>query len=155
MARPGTFLLLLLLASNPLAARSLADEVDAYIATEMQARKIPGLALAVIDHGRVAFKRAYGSANLETCTPVRTGSVFELSSVTKPFTATLPAFVHRFAPGHRIRFVVAGGSVNYRGGLEAVRRGRLAFVASPALGRPSPRVVEGIEALCRAVDRLR
>lgn len=42
-----------------------------------------------------------------------------------------------------------------RGGLEAVRRGKLGFVASPALGRPSPRVVEGIEALCRAVDALR
>ena len=42
-----------------------------------------------------------------------------------------------------------------RGGLEAVRRGRLAFVGSRALGRPSPRVVEGIEALCAAVDRVR
>lgn len=43
-----------------------------------------------------------------------------IKDVTKPFTATMPAFVHRFAPGHRIRFVVAGGSVNYRGGLTAV-----------------------------------
>jgi len=42
-----------------------------------------------------------------------------------------------------------------RGGLEAVRRGKLAYVASRALGRPSPRVVEGIEALCAAVDRVR
>jgi len=42
-----------------------------------------------------------------------------------------------------------------RAGLEAVRRGRLGYVASRALGRPSPRVVEGIEALCLAVDRLR
>jgi iron complex transport system substrate-binding protein len=42
-----------------------------------------------------------------------------------------------------------------RAGLEAVRRGRVAFVASRALGRPSPRVVEGIEALCAAVDRVR
>lgn len=42
-----------------------------------------------------------------------------------------------------------------RPGLEAVRRGRVAFVASRALGRPSPRVVEGIEALCAAVDRVR
>ncbi len=41
-----------------------------------------------------------------------------IADVTKPFTTTLPAFVHRFAPGHRLRFVVAGGSVNYRGGLE-------------------------------------
>lgn len=42
-----------------------------------------------------------------------------------------------------------------RVGLEAVRRGKLAYVASRALGRPSPRVVEGIEALCLAVDRVR
>lgn len=42
-----------------------------------------------------------------------------------------------------------------RPGLEAVRRGRIGYVASRALGRPSPRVVEGIEALCLAVDGLR
>jgi iron complex transport system substrate-binding protein len=42
-----------------------------------------------------------------------------------------------------------------RTGLEAVRRGKLAYVSSRALGRPSPRVVEGIEALCDAIDRLR
>ncbi len=39
--------------------------------------------------------------------------------VTKPFTVTLPGFVHRFAPGHQIRLVVSGGSINYRGGLLA------------------------------------
>ncbi len=42
-----------------------------------------------------------------------------------------------------------------RTGLEAVRLGRLGYVASRALGRPSARVVEGIEALCLAVDRMR
>ena len=42
-----------------------------------------------------------------------------------------------------------------RAGLGAVRRGQLAFVSSRSLGRPSPRVVEGIEALCEAVDALR
>ncbi|WP_375003743.1 CocE/NonD family hydrolase C-terminal non-catalytic domain-containing protein [Aeromicrobium sp. CTD01-1L150] len=35
----------------------------------------------------------------------------------QPFTVTLPAIVHRFAEGHSIRLVVAGGSTNYRGGL--------------------------------------
>ncbi|THI96972.1 ABC transporter ATP-binding protein [Nocardioides sp.] len=39
--------------------------------------------------------------------------------VTEPFTVTLPAIVHEFATGHQIRLVVAGGSVNYRGGLVA------------------------------------
>lgn len=35
----------------------------------------------------------------------------------KPFRVTLPAFAHRFEAGHALRLVVAGGSVNYRGGL--------------------------------------
>ena len=54
-----------------------------------------------------------------------------------------------------------GGEADFRDawagreGLAAVRRGSLAYVASRALGRPSPRVVEGIEALCLAVDRMR
>jgi putative CocE/NonD family hydrolase len=36
---------------------------------------------------------------------------------TAPVRVTLPAIAHRFAPGHRIRIVLAGGDVNYRGGL--------------------------------------
>ncbi len=43
-----------------------------------------------------------------------------IPDVTKPFTVKVPAIVHRFAPGHRIRLIVAGGSLNYRGGLEPV-----------------------------------
>ncbi len=42
-----------------------------------------------------------------------------------------------------------------RSALAAVQRGKLAYVASAALGRPSPRVVEGIESLCVAIDALR
>jgi ABC-2 type transport system ATP-binding protein len=37
--------------------------------------------------------------------------------VTKQFTVTLPAIVHRFEAGHRLRLIVSGGSVNYRGGV--------------------------------------
>lgn len=39
--------------------------------------------------------------------------------VNQPFTVTLPAIVHQFAAGHQVRLVVAGGSINYRGGLVA------------------------------------
>ncbi|GMA23139.1 hypothetical protein GCM10025864_08980 [Luteimicrobium album] len=42
-----------------------------------------------------------------------------IPDVTKPFTVTLPAVVHRFAAGHQLRLVVAAGSANYRGGLFA------------------------------------
>ena len=33
------------------------------------------------------------------------------------FTVTLPAIVHKFAAGHRINITIAGGDLNYRGGL--------------------------------------
>jgi len=42
-----------------------------------------------------------------------------VSDATEAFDVTLPAIVHRFATGHRLQLVVAGGSVNYRGGLTA------------------------------------
>ncbi|EFQ82147.1 hydrolase CocE/NonD family protein [Aeromicrobium marinum DSM 15272] len=35
----------------------------------------------------------------------------------KPFRVTLPAIAHRFDAGSRLRLTVAGGSVNYRGGI--------------------------------------
>lgn len=38
--------------------------------------------------------------------------------VTKAFAVELPAIVHRFEAGHRLRLIVAGGSPSFRGGLE-------------------------------------
>jgi ABC-2 type transport system ATP-binding protein len=37
--------------------------------------------------------------------------------VRQPFTVTLPGIVHRFAVGHRVQLVIAGSSLNYRGGV--------------------------------------
>ena len=38
---------------------------------------------------------------------------------TKPVQITLPAVAHQFPAGHRIEIMLAGGDVNYRGGLVA------------------------------------
>lgn len=40
-----------------------------------------------------------------------------IADVRRPVRVTLPAIVHRFARGHRIRLVVSAPSQNYRGGL--------------------------------------
>lgn len=40
-----------------------------------------------------------------------------IADVTRPVVITLPGIVHRFAAGHSIRLVVAGGDLNYRGGV--------------------------------------
>lgn len=64
------------------------DVIDSYAAQKMQSYGIPGVAIAIVAQGKIIFEKAYGIANLETDTPVKTNSVFELASLTKPFTAT-------------------------------------------------------------------
>ena len=69
------------------AAPAWADRIDDYIKTEMQKRRIPGLALAVVRNGTVVKMQGYGLANLDHDVPVTPDTVFELASVTKQFTA--------------------------------------------------------------------
>jgi D-alanyl-D-alanine carboxypeptidase len=64
------------------------DPIDAYIKTEMEKRRIPGLVLTVIQHGEVIKMQGYGLANVELDVPVTPDTVFWLASVTKQFTAT-------------------------------------------------------------------
>jgi CubicO group peptidase (beta-lactamase class C family) len=47
----------------------------------------PGCALAVVKEGKVIYQHGYGCANLEYGTPITPGSVFNIASVTKQFTA--------------------------------------------------------------------
>src|SRR5690349_11382390 len=75
------------LAIAALAQATRPDSIDAFLAREMQARRIPGAAVAVVQHGAITFKKGYGVANLETETLVGTSSVFQLASLTKQFTA--------------------------------------------------------------------
>ncbi|MGH9492143.1 MAG: serine hydrolase, partial [Terriglobales bacterium] len=65
-----------------------ADAVDSYIRAEMKKRRIPGVALAVIKHGKVIKTKGYGFANVELDSPVTADTVFDLASLTKQFTAT-------------------------------------------------------------------
>jgi CubicO group peptidase (beta-lactamase class C family) len=86
-------LLLALLAPHlPAAAQSVEpprDEVDRYIEEEMQQRRIPGLALAVVKDGVVVKNRGYGLAQVENNVPVTPQTRFNIASVDKQFTATL------------------------------------------------------------------
>ncbi|MEW5918402.1 MAG: serine hydrolase domain-containing protein, partial [Gemmatimonadota bacterium] len=56
-----------------------ARSIDSLMTAEMSAKRIPGAAVAIVDDGKVVFKKAYGIANLETETPVTANSVFELA----------------------------------------------------------------------------
>ena len=69
-------------------ARSAAAGVDEYVRAQMERQHIPGLSLAVVKDGRVVYQNAYGLADLELNVPVTADTVFQIQSVTKPFTAT-------------------------------------------------------------------
>src|SRR5258705_13280508 len=69
--------------------QSFADKVDDFVKAQMEQRRIPGLALAIVNDGRVTKTEAYGVANLELKVPARKETVFEIGSITKQFTAAL------------------------------------------------------------------
>jgi CubicO group peptidase (beta-lactamase class C family) len=60
---------------------------DAVVRAEMRVERIPGLAIAIVDHGRVVLARGYGYANVEHSVPVTVDTVFQSGSVGKQFTA--------------------------------------------------------------------
>jgi CubicO group peptidase (beta-lactamase class C family) len=81
---PALLLLFTAAAQSPIAAQ---DPVDTYIENQMKERHIPGLSLAVIQHGKVLKAAGYGVANVELSVKATPSTVYELASVTKQFTA--------------------------------------------------------------------
>lgn len=85
LLRLGLCLLLLLSFG---AAEDSSDAVDRYLRSEMAKRKIPGLALLVVQDGKVIKQQGYGLANVELQAPVKPETLFQSGSMGKQFTAT-------------------------------------------------------------------
>jgi CubicO group peptidase (beta-lactamase class C family) len=68
-------------------------EFERLIAEAMDEWKVPGLAVAVVQNGEVAFVGAYGLRDVEAGLKVTTGTQFQLMSVSKSFAATGLAFL--------------------------------------------------------------
>ena len=64
-----------------------ADGVDDYLKTQMAARHIPGLSVAVVQDGKVVKAAAYGVSDVSAKTPATPDTRYILGSCTKPFTA--------------------------------------------------------------------
>jgi CubicO group peptidase (beta-lactamase class C family) len=67
---------------------SPGDSAEAWLRQEMAAKKIPGLAVAVMQRGKIVLERGLGLANLEFQVPVTTATKFQIASTTKVVTAT-------------------------------------------------------------------
>jgi CubicO group peptidase (beta-lactamase class C family) len=81
-------LVLMAVLIRPIAFAQSADAVDSYIRSEMQRRKIPGLALLIVRDGKVVRSQGYGFANVELQVPVKPETIFQSGSMGKQFTAT-------------------------------------------------------------------
>jgi len=68
-------------------ARVDAQKVDALAASTMKSHAIPGMSIAVVRRGHLAYSQSFGLANLEHSIAVTPRSPFKIASLTKPVTA--------------------------------------------------------------------
>jgi len=64
-------------------------QIDELVRHEMNELHIPGMAVAVVQNGKVLHIGTYGIANIEWDQPVTKNTSFQIASVTKLFTSTL------------------------------------------------------------------
>ncbi len=64
-----------------------ADAIDDYLRAEMAARRIPGLALAVVRGDRIEKLATFGFSDMENGAPVTDSSIFSIASLDKELTA--------------------------------------------------------------------
>ena len=64
-----------------------ADDLDDFIRSQMQKRRIPGLSLAIIQDGKILKAQAYGFVDKDGKVPVTTNTLFQAGSVSKSVAA--------------------------------------------------------------------
>jgi len=61
--------------------------LDHLFTTFMRSHHVPGCSVAITDHGRLVYARAFGFADIAEKKPVTQSSLFRIASVSKPITA--------------------------------------------------------------------
>jgi CubicO group peptidase (beta-lactamase class C family) len=91
--------------------------VDSTVAAAMQREQVPGLALAIINHGQLVYLRAYGERSVATHAPLTTHSTLYAASFTKTMFARL---VLQLVDEHRLDLDTP--VVHYTGALDTVEK---------------------------------
>jgi CubicO group peptidase (beta-lactamase class C family) len=63
------------------------SEIDEYIQRQMENGDIPGLSVAIFQHGEIYYLKGFGVTSLSNPSPVTPQTVFDLASISKSFTA--------------------------------------------------------------------
>src|SRR5579884_961828 len=61
--------------------------LDALAAQAMAGWKVPGVAIAVVQDGKVIYAKGYGYRDIDKKLPVTTDTLFAIGSISKSFTA--------------------------------------------------------------------
>jgi CubicO group peptidase (beta-lactamase class C family) len=70
-----------------LAQANIPRQIDNLVRSEMRARQIPGVAIAVVRNGKILLLKTYGFANIEHQVPITPETIFQSGSIGKQFTA--------------------------------------------------------------------
>ncbi len=62
-------------------------QIDRVMASFLERHRVPGVSVAITDHGRLVHASGYGYADLAQRAPVTTDSLFRIASISKPVTA--------------------------------------------------------------------
>ncbi|MEM7434793.1 MAG: serine hydrolase domain-containing protein [Myxococcota bacterium] len=76
-----------------------AGEFDRYVEAQMAEKGVPGVSVAVVNHGELVHHATFGYANVEDEVPVRSDTIFEAASISKPMFGF---FVMRFVDEGKI-----------------------------------------------------
>jgi CubicO group peptidase (beta-lactamase class C family) len=66
----------------------ITDSLDKYIAREMAAQNLPGLAIAIVKDGNIIVSKGYGVTETGKSQMVNDSTLFQIASCSKAFTAT-------------------------------------------------------------------
>jgi CubicO group peptidase (beta-lactamase class C family) len=70
-------------------ASEYTKHIDSFIDETLREKKIPGVAVGIVEDGRLVYARGFGVMKVgDTSKPVTAETLFHMASVTKPFVAT-------------------------------------------------------------------
>jgi CubicO group peptidase (beta-lactamase class C family) len=102
------------------------ERLDAWMEAEVAARRKAGAVVLIARHGKIAWQKAYGVADLASGRPMRTDAMFRLWSMTKPVTAVAALTLYeqgRFQLTDPLaKYLPAFGNVRVYAGLDPAGR---------------------------------
>jgi CubicO group peptidase (beta-lactamase class C family) len=63
------------------------QRIDAFFSHQVDANRVPGAVVAIARQGRLVYFKAFGFADKAKSVPMRTDTIFQLASMTKPMVA--------------------------------------------------------------------